>query len=179
MGKIEPIVRKLDRAQKSLLVAADAIPAERWKTCPREGSWSAAEVIAHVIMVERAVLGAMMRILQKEPKHVPLLKRFRLPTIFGEVRFVRLKTPIPVDGQMVREKEMMLAELGETRARTLKLMDETSGRDLSAYRWRHPFLGYLNAYGWFELLASHQIRHEKQLREIAVRLRKAIANSQK
>jgi DinB superfamily len=177
--KIEPIVRKMDRAQKSLLGAAHVIPAGHWKTCPREGSWSAAEVIAHVIMVERAVLGAMMRILQKEPKHVPLLKRFRLPMILGEVRFVRLKTPIPVDGQMVREKEEMLAELGETRGRTLKLMEETSGRDLSVYRWRHPFLGYLNAYGWFELLASHQIRHEKQLREIAARLRKAIANSQK
>lgn len=179
MSRLAPIVQKLDRAEKNLLLAAEAIPAHLWQTTPREGAWSAAEVVAHVIMVERAVVGAMERILQKQAKHVPLLKRFRLPFIFAERRLMRLKTPIPIDTQLLREKEGMLSELRETRGRTLALMEETSNRDLSAYRWRHPFLGSLSAYEWLVLLASHQIRHEKQMREIAARLPKAISDLQK
>ena len=68
----------------------------------------------------------------------------------------------------------MLAELQEVRVRTLTLIEETKARDLRVYRWRHPFLGWLNAYQWFELLGSHQIRHEKQIREIAAQLSHAV-----
>ena len=176
---LERILEKLDRAQHNLLRAADAVPADLWKTCPRQGAWSAAELIAHIMTVERTVVAAAGRILKKQPKHTPLLKRFRLPFVLAEIRFVRLKTPIPMDLQLLGEKDAMLAELREVRRRTLTLIEETRNRDLSAYRWRHPFLGSLNAYEWFFLLGSHQIRHEKQMREIAASLPKPISSSQK
>jgi hypothetical protein len=66
----------------------------------------------------------------------------------------------------------MLAKLKEVRGRMLVFMEETRSRDLSPYWWWHPFLGSLNAYEWFSFLGSHQIRHEKQMREIAASLRK-------
>lgn len=179
MPLLEPILKKLDRAQRSLLRAADAIPADLWKTCPWQGAWSAAEVIAHIMTVERTVIVAAHRILRKQPKRTPVWKRFRLPFVFAEIRLVRLKTPIPVDPQLLCEKDAMLAELREVRGRTLALIEETRNRDLSAYRWRHPFLGSLNAYEWFFLLGSHQVRHEKQMREIAASLPKPISESQK
>ncbi|HXN53923.1 MAG TPA: DinB family protein [Candidatus Acidoferrum sp.] len=179
MPVLERILEKLDRAQHSLLRAADAIPASLWKTCPREGAWSAAELIAHIMTVERAVIGAADRILQRQPKQIPLVKRFRLPFALVELRLVRMKTPIPVNPQLLGEKEAMLAELKEVRARTLALMEETRNRDLSVYKWRHPFLGSLNTYEWFSFLGSHQIRHEKQMREIAVSLPKPISDLQK
>jgi hypothetical protein len=169
---IEPILGTLDRAQQILLRATDAIPADLWQTSPRQGVWSAAELIAHIMTVERAVVETVDRILKKQPKHIPLLKRFRLPFALAlvEMRLLRMKTPIPVDPQLLHEREAMLAELREVRVRTLALMEETRNRDLSLYRWRHPFLGSLNAYEWFSFLGSHQIRHEKQMREIAASL---------
>jgi len=36
----------------------------------------------------------------------------------------------------------------------------------------HPFLGTLNLCEWFQMIASHQIRHTKQMREIAAAYRK-------
>ena len=66
----------------------------------------------------------------------------------------------------------MLAELRDVRERTLAFMDETKERNLGVYRWRHPFLGSLSAYEWFEMVARHQLRHEKQMREIASGYRK-------
>jgi hypothetical protein len=179
MRQLKPILEKLGRSQQSLLRAADAIPADLWKTSPREGAWSAAELIAHIMTVERAVIGAAERIFKRQPKHTPVLKRFRLPFALAEMRLIRLKTPIPTDPQLLRDKDAMLAELCEVRGRTLAFMQETKNRDLRAYRWRHPFLGSLNAYEWFFLLGSHQIRHENQMREIAKALPKAISGLQK
>ena len=164
---LEPILRKLAAAQQSLLRAADTIPEEQWRTPPRAGAWSGTEVLAHVMGIERAVIGAADRVVQKQPKRIPLAKRFRLPVVLAEFRVVRLKTPIPLDSGLLRGKESMLAEMREVRGRTLAFIEETNTRDLRAYRWQHPFLGSLNTYEWFSLLASHQIRHEKQMREIA------------
>ena len=179
MAQLEPILEKLASAQYKLLRAADMVPADLWKKPPRNGAWSAAEVFAHVMMVERTVVGAADRIFTKKPKQTPLLKRFRLPFALAEIRVVRMKTPIPIDAQLLREKEVMFAELREVRGRTMALIEETSNRDLAVYRWRHPFLGSLNAYEWFSFLASHQIRHEKQMREIAANLPKSLENLQK
>jgi hypothetical protein len=176
---LEPILEKLARAQRGLLRAADAVSGELWRTTPKPDTWSAAELVAHLMIVERAVIRAADKILQKVAKPIPLLKRFHLPLAAAELRLVRLKTPLPLDPALLREKEGMLAELREVRERTLAFIDETRGRDLSAYRWRHPFLGSLSAYEWFSLIASHEIRHEKQLREIAAGLPKVIAHSQK
>ncbi|HWW17583.1 MAG TPA: DinB family protein [Candidatus Saccharimonadales bacterium] len=164
---------KLARAQASLLGAANAIPPALWSARPKEACWSGAEVLAHVITVERVVVAAAKRIFRKPPKHIPMLKRFRLPFAFVEKRMLRLKTPIPIDPQLLGAKDAMLAELGEVRGYTLALIGETGDRDLSTYRWQHPFLGSLNAYEWFWLLGSHQIRHEKQMREIAAALHKS------
>jgi hypothetical protein len=177
---LEPILEKLDRAQHNLLRAADAVPPEHWKTCPLgKRAWSAAELIAHVITIEQTVIGVAQRILTKQPKHISVWKRFRLPFALAEIRLVRLKTPIPVDPQLLREKDAMLSELREVRERTLALIEKTRNRDLSVYRWRHPFLGSLNAYEWFAFLGSHQIRHEKQMREISASLPKPISSLQK
>jgi hypothetical protein len=73
----------------------------------------------------------------------------------------------------------MLAELRQVRERTLAFIEETMGRDLSKYRMTHPFLGSLNAYEWFQLIASHEIRHMKQMQEISVSLPKSVTRLQK
>jgi hypothetical protein len=96
-----------------------------------------------------------------------------------EIRLVRLKTPIPIDPQLVGEKKLMFAELQRVRHSTLELIEETRDRDLRVYRWQHPFIGSLNAYQWFALLGLHQIRHEKQIREIATHLSQAALNSKR
>jgi uncharacterized damage-inducible protein DinB len=176
---LEPILEKLSRAQDRLLRTADSVSADQWKTSPDHGGWSAAEVVAHLVMVERSVIGSADRIAQKTPRHIPLLKRFHLPLALVEARVIRRKTPIPLDPELVREKETALAELREVRERTLAFMDETKDRDLSEYRWPHPFLGTMNTYEWFQMIAAHQLRHEKQMRKIVETLPKAIATLQK
>jgi len=67
-----------------------------------------------------------------------------------------------------------LGELRGVRERLLAFLEETERRDLSGYRWPHAFLGMLNVYEWFELVAAHQLRHSKQVRKIFSRLPKVV-----
>jgi hypothetical protein len=173
------ILDNLARAQTGLLRAADAVPAEQWTTCPIEGRWSAGEVVAHLITIERSILSGADKLLQHPPRQVPFYKRFHIPMVVVERRFIRRKSPLPVETQLLREKEVMLAELREVRGRTLAFIDETKGRDLSAYCRSQAFLGTLNVYEWFQMIASHEIRHTKQMKEIAGGLPKVVASLQK
>jgi len=83
---------------------------------------------------------------------------------------IRRKSPVPLDESLLGEKEAMLAGLRGVRERTLAFISETERRDLSAYCWRHPFIGMLNVYERMEMIAAHQLRHTKQVREIDAKL---------
>ena len=179
MAKLDLILEKLAHAQRRLLRGADSVPADQWKTRPARGGWSAGELIAHLIVVERGVVGKADRIQQKTPKQFSFFQRLHLPIRLVEARVIRQKSPTPLDPELIQEKETMLAALRDVRERTLAFLEETQGRNLSEYRWRHPFLGSFDMYDWFQFVAAHEARHEKQMREIAASLPKAIATLQK
>jgi uncharacterized damage-inducible protein DinB len=172
--KLDSILNCLAKAQTGLLLAADAVPAEDWKTSPGEGRWSAAELVAHLMMVERAVIGKADRVAQKPPKPVSWLKKIHIPMALVESRWIRRKAPAPVEPQMLHGKEEMLAELRTVRERSLAFLEETKSRNMGEYYWPHPALGTLNVYEWLQFIASHEVRHTKQMREIAASLPKPI-----
>jgi len=161
------------------LAAADAVPADRWKTCPSKGRWSAGELVCHLIQVERTIITNADRMLQRPPKRLPFLKRFHIPLAIVESRLIPRKTPIPLDPSLVCGKEEMLAQLREVRERTRAFMEETAGKGLKKYHMPHPFLGTLNFQEWFQVIASHQIRHTKQMKEIAAALPKNVTTLHK
>jgi uncharacterized damage-inducible protein DinB len=174
---LNPLFEKLSCAQRAFFRAADSVPAEQWNAKPKAEEWSAAELVAHLVMVERTIISSADRVTQKIPKPIPFLKRFHFPMWLVESRIIRRKSPIPLDSSLLNTKEEMLGELRAARERTLAFLQETSKRDLSTYFWPHPFLGMLNGYEWFEMIASHEIRHTKQMREIAAGLPKAVESA--
>ena len=178
MASLDTIQAKLRRAQAAFFRAADAIPKDQWQQKPSAEEWSAAELVGHLIVVERAILGGADRITQKPARQIPFLKRFHLPLWLVESRIVRRKSPIPLDHGLIAGKEEMLAELRAVRERTLAFIEETAKRDLGGYRWPHAFLGMLNVYEWLEMIGAHELRHTKQMREIARRLPKPVGISQ-
>lgn len=170
MTSLQPIREKLARAQVAFFRATDAISADKWADCPGLKEWSAAQLVAHLVVVERGVVTNVERLTQKEPIPVPFPKRMHLPLWLVEARVVRRKSPVPLDESLLLEKEAMLGELRRARERTMAFLSATERRDLSCYYWRHPFLGMLNAYQWLEMIAAHQLRHTKQVREIEAKL---------
>jgi hypothetical protein len=171
---LAPILGRLAEAQSEFFRAADVVPADQWSVRPSSREWSTAEVVAHLVMIERAIIGGADRATRKAPRKISLLKRMHLPLWLVESRIVRRKTPIPLDPAMISDKEQMLGELRAARDRTLAFLEETKGRNLSGYNWPHPFIGMLNLYEWFEMIAAHQLRHTKQVKEISARLPKVV-----
>ena len=174
MPSLQTITENLVRAETQFLAAADSVPADQWKTCPVEGRWSAGELVCHLMQVERTIIKNTDKLLQRPPKPRPFLKRFHMPMAVVEARLFARKTPIPLDPSPVCEKEVMLAQLREVRERTRIFMQETAAKDLRKYHMPHPFLGTFNLYEWFQVIASHQVRHAKQMREIAAALPKTV-----
>jgi hypothetical protein len=179
LDSLPTILKNLSTAQKGLLTTADTISADRWKTSPGKGQWSAAELTAHLIIIEKSIIQRADRITQTPPRRVAFFQRWHLPMALVESRIVKRKSPIPQDPELISEKEEMLAGLRAARERTLSFIEETRGRDLSVYCYRHPLLGTLNLYEWFQMIASHEIRHTKQMKEIAARIPKVVASLQK
>jgi len=130
-------------------------------------------------MVERAIIRNADKLLQHPPKPWSFLKRIHLPLALVESRLIRRKTPIPLDPNLLCEKETMLAQLREVRERTFIFIEETSGKNLKKYYMPHPFLGTLNTYEWFQMIASHELRHAKQMKEISLALPKTVATLHK
>jgi hypothetical protein len=131
------------------------------------------------MQVERAIIKNAARMLHHPPKPRPLSKRFHFPMVLVESRLIPRKTPIPLDPALLRQKDEMLAQLREVRERTRVFMEETQRKDLRKYHMPHPFLGTFNLLEWFQVIASHEVRHSKQMKEIAAALPKIVATLDK
>jgi len=176
---LKSITENLARAEREFLTAADGVPGDQWKTRPAEDRWSAGELVCHLILVERAIIKGADRLLQSPPKRRPFLKRFHIPMAIVESRLIRRKSPIPLDPEMLGAKEEMLEKLREVREQTRAFIEKTRGKDLRLYHMPHPFLGTLNTYEWLQLIASHELRHTKQMKEIAEAFPKTVTVLQK
>jgi DinB superfamily len=117
-------------------------------------------------MVEERTIFGMKRLLRAVPQPVPLSKRFHLPVAIATWRGRKVRTPIPLDAERVRDKQTSFAGLAATREATMAFIESTRGTDVSLYRFEHPFLGSLNMYDWFRMIGYHELRHAKQIREL-------------
>jgi hypothetical protein len=108
----------------------------------------------------------MKRLQRATPQALSLHKRFHLPLAIATWRGRKVRTPIPLDANSVRDKQESLAGLVATRAATVAFIESTRGTDVSVYHYQHPFLGSLNMYDWFRTIGYHELRHAKQIREL-------------
>jgi hypothetical protein len=65
---LQPIREKLSRAQTAFFRAADTIPGEKWDNCPGLDEWSAAELVAHLVVVERGVVTNVDRLTHRKKR---------------------------------------------------------------------------------------------------------------
>ena len=163
---LRPLLENLRCTRQKFIATASLVPDKDWRSPPRPGAWSAAEVVAHVTMVETLMTGAAAKITRKPPVSVPLSKQFHIPVALVAWRAVRVETPIPLDRMMLDDRGLMLMRLAEQRQRTLHVLEAGRESNLRKYRVQHPFLGSVHYYDWFRTLAAHDTRHTKQLKEI-------------
>lgn len=129
MRPLNPLLEKFHCAQTVFFRAADSISAEKWNTKPDPHEWSAAELVAHLMMVKRVILGGADRITQKRARAIPFLKRFHLPMRLVESRILRRKSPLRLDHSLLSSKQEMRGGMQATREPTLAFLEETAKKD--------------------------------------------------
>jgi hypothetical protein len=166
MQDITRILKLLSASREKFLAAIHSVPDDRWQQRLTPDAWSPAEISVHVTMVERSVHKNANRVLSAPPANLPFTKRFHLPVKIARLRYPRVKSPIPLNPAFLGDKAKIIESLGFARKLTTNFLEANRSRDLSAYRFPHPFIGSLNIYDWHELIAYHEDRHRKQLLEI-------------
>ncbi len=119
-------------------------------------------------MIEERTIFGMKRLLRATPSPVPLRKRIHPPLAIATWRGRKVRTPIALDENRVCDKQKSFEGLNAVREVTLQFIESTRGTDVSPYRFDHPFLGSLNMYEWFRMIGYHDLRHQKQIRELVV-----------
>ncbi len=155
----------LARTRAGLEDALGGVSAEKWRQAPASGRWSAAEVVAHLTMVESTVQQAARKVLGRQPRPLKPWQRLHVPTFVVAWRVFQRQTPIPLDPALLCGKAQTLERHRACRQATLALLEEKAGSG-NAHRWMHPFLGYLSLEQWMWLLGHHEVRHTRQIREI-------------
>jgi len=126
---IDPIVEKLAGRRKAFFRAADTIPAETMEQQTKSEEWSAAELVAHLVMVERAVVGGADRITQKTPKEIPFRKTVSPAFLAGGIAADPAKSPLPAGRRPPGKQGRDVGGVASRAERTLSFLEETQQRD--------------------------------------------------
>ncbi len=151
---VQGIVGRLQRSQEAFERQAASISADRFHTPPREGEWSAAEIIAHVCESPVFFATSAVRMTQEDNPFVG-----RTP----EQREARLEA---ISSHAMDDRVVALQRLGAANARVLELVkgirDDQLGRIGQLPEGRSATVEQ-----HLESIISHVDAHTQQLREAA------------
>jgi hypothetical protein len=166
--RIEELLRYIDEQADVLRAAFEAVPAERRTARPTPERWSPAEVVHHVVIVERRVvqrLGDLVeqaRALPPERDTSPVLPtRATLGATDRSRRFVTSGAAEPRETDPTR----LWDDFAETRRALKDVIARGNGLALGEVSAPHPALGELNGYEWIAFAGAHAARHAAQIRE--------------
>jgi hypothetical protein len=166
MKSLAPTTSFLNESRVRFLAAANRITDENWLISPEQDVWSAAEIVAHVGMVEESIIERCKKASASLPRPLPPLKKIHLPLVLATWRGKKVRSPVPLKPERIGNREQAYATLEQIRQRSLEFFDSVYDRDLSAHHFPHPFFGSLNLYEWYRFIGYHELRHRKQLCEL-------------
>jgi len=147
----EQLVETLREAHHQFLAALAAVPDAAFSTVPKEGEWSAADVLAHVRRIaafdERSICGVLER--GEQPPNVD---------------DVLEQAPVGAT------REQMLADIEALRERLIAVVLRSDPNAHLDIVWGHNEFGNMNWREWLLFARVHTLDHARQLQAIAAAL---------
>ena len=175
------VFQRLDAQRAALRSAVDRVPAARRRERPASEKWSVAEVLEHLVLVERrftdwlgnAIAEACARGLDAEREgRAPLSAEVEA---LQRDRSKPRTAPPPVMPKGEMDDQAAWDALERARAGLRATVTDADGLALSQVTVSHPTFGVLSVYQWVEFVAVHEGRHTAQIEEIAGQLRSRAA----
>jgi hypothetical protein len=169
--------QELEEGAARLRAALADVPDARWTVRPAAEAWSIADVVEHLVLVERAIQGLLASRFvdaaadDRDPD--PEATERRIRRAMGNRVEIRAKSPEPFapTGRWPAAAALR-EEMGRTRDATLAFARACTA-DLRRHRSPHPGLGPLDGIAWLVFVSVHADRHLDQVREIEAATRGA------
>jgi hypothetical protein len=172
--RITELLDYIDRQNGVLRSAYDAIPGERRAARPAPDRWSPAEIVHHVVLVDRRLMPTIRRLIKqalalpRETFTSPVVPTLEIARIIDRAkRFTTLEATEPRDTDPARIWPDFDIARGELR----EVIAGADGLAMGAVSAPHPVLGDFNGYEWIAFAGAHAARHAAQIREILTPLR--------
>lgn len=171
--RIAELLQYLDAQTKNLKSAFDRVAPDQRLVRPGPDRWSPAEIVHHVVIVERplvprvAALIEQARALPPETESTslfPMAHATRVEMRSRRVTTFRAAEPSDTDPLRVWKDYL------DTRETLKEVIATGDGLSLGAVSAPHPMLGAFTAYEWIAFAGAHAARHADQIREMTVRL---------
>lgn len=175
---MERVLKRLDRVHEKLVATVARLDEGLFAKSPAAGSWSVAQIIQHLALVEDRVIKDLAREVSRPPRNVSFVRRF-IPTSIVSSRLLRVKAPKAVDpegkadateAREVPGKADAIANYNRAR-NDLKTLCAAHGKDrFRQIVFKHPFLGEIDGVATVSFVSYHEQRHYKQIREVLKQL---------
>jgi len=147
--------------------AYDAVPPERRAVRPEPDRWSPAEIVHHLVIVDRRInqrlkgLIEEARALPPESDASPILSTIAERVVVRDRRFKTSEASEPRDTDPSR----IWDDVAAVRAELEQVVVTADGLALGKVFAPHPALGPLCGYDWVAFVGAHAARHADQIRE--------------
>ena len=167
--KLSELLAYMDQTRAALLATAAQVGPSFASVRPRSGDWSAAQVLAHLALVEDGIGRLTSKAIKnareegvgpnnRDESIVASLDHFNV--IENETRRVAPSSITPVEDRPIEDS---LAALQQSRAKLREALIAADDVDLSSTKKPHPIMGDLNVYEWALFVAQHEERHRRQI----------------
>ncbi len=168
--RIAELLDYIDRQADTLRAEFEAIPSERRAIRPTPERWSPAEVVHHVVIVERRLTQRLQTLIEEARAFPP---ERDTSTVFGvvdvdrvEFRGQRFKTGAQAEPRDT-DASRVWSDFESARRDLKTVIASADGLAMSEVSAPHPALGTLTGYGWIAFAGSHAARHATQIKEDA------------
>ena len=175
--RLAAVIDYSDRARTELIATVDAVPEPLREARPSEAAWSVAEILEHLMRVEKGVArlvamkAAEMQSLNEPPREVADLAELDVSK-FAQMpdRSIKIVAPERVAPLGEISAAEALDGLAQAHVSLIEQLHAADGLALSTAHHPHPVFGVLNLYEWVWATGAHELRHAAQIREVAEQL---------
>ena len=161
------IFNVLDDSQMAVEKAVKGAAEALFQKKPDETSWSMAELVEHIIMVEKGILGTIQKLGAKAPTE-PVISKVGDAKIIKLIsnRGVKVDAPAYFVPKGIFTSKAMALQAFSTHRTAIKDFITTTTLPLENIGFPHFVIGMLNGESWFTFMAGHCKRHAAQMAEI-------------
>jgi hypothetical protein len=166
-NSVAEIYEELDETRARLVGAVEQLTDEHLGFRPSPESWTVAEIVEHLSIVERRVarmLGVMLTKLEPEAARA---EGSKFETVSVAEFVERSRTEKYTAPDEIRPKGLplsdSLAALRDSRAALNSLRERVERVDGTRAHFPHPIWGPLDLYQWLAFVSAHEQRHISQI----------------